>query len=53
MQNSWMVGDKKSDIDAAYNAGVKNTILISPDCSDKKGALHCVNSILDTIDIIK
>ncbi len=53
MENSWMVGDKKSDIDAAYNAGVKNTILISPDCSDKKGALYCVNSILETIDIIK
>jgi D-glycero-D-manno-heptose 1,7-bisphosphate phosphatase len=53
MENSWMIGDKKSDIDAAYNAGVKNTILISPDCSDKKGAAYCVNSILETIDIIK
>jgi D-glycero-D-manno-heptose 1,7-bisphosphate phosphatase len=53
MQNSWMIGDKKSDIDAGYNAGVKNTILISKDCSEKKGAKHCVNSILDIIDIIK
>ncbi len=52
MQNSWMIGDKKSDIDAAYNAGVKNTILISKDCSSKLGALYCVNSILDTIKII-
>lgn len=53
MENSWMIGDKKSDIDAAYNAGVKNTILISQDCSDKKGASYCVNSILETMDIIK
>lgn len=53
MENSWMIGDKKSDIDAAYNAGVKNTILISSDCSDKKGARYCVNSILDTMNIIK
>lgn len=53
MENSWLVGDKKSDIDAAYNAGVKNTILIAQDCSDKKGATYCVNSILETIDIIK
>ena len=53
MENSWMIGDKKSDIDAAHNAGVKNTILISSDCSDKKGATYCINSILETIDIIK
>jgi D-glycero-D-manno-heptose 1,7-bisphosphate phosphatase len=53
MDSSWMIGDKKSDIDAGYNAGVKNTILISNDCSDKKGAKYCVNSVLDIIDIIK
>ncbi len=47
MQASWMIGDKKSDIEAALNAGVTNTILISSDCSDKKGAKYCVNSILD------
>jgi D-glycero-D-manno-heptose 1,7-bisphosphate phosphatase len=52
MQSSWMIGDKKSDIDAAINAGVKNTILIAKDCSDKKGATYCVNSILDTMEII-
>lgn len=53
MENSWMVGDKKSDIDAAYNAGVKNTILISTDSSDKKGATYCINSILEIVNIIK
>ena len=52
MDSSWMIGDKKSDIDAGYNAGVKNTILISPDCSDKKGAKYCVNSISEIVDII-
>jgi len=53
MEASWMIGDKKSDIDAAYNSGVKNTILISPDCADKKGATYCVNTILETLKIIK
>ncbi len=53
MENSWMIGDKKSDIDAALNAGVKNTILIAKDCSDKKGASYCVSSILDVIGIVK
>ena len=53
MSSSWMIGDKKSDIDAALNAGVKNTILISKDCSDKKGAIYCVNSILDTMNIVQ
>jgi D-glycero-D-manno-heptose 1,7-bisphosphate phosphatase len=53
MQASWMIGDKKSDIYAGYNAGIKDTILISKDCSDMLGALHCVNTILDTIAIIK
>jgi D-glycero-D-manno-heptose 1,7-bisphosphate phosphatase len=53
MQASWMIGDKKSDIYAGYNAGIKDTILISKDCSDMLGASHCVNTILDTIAIIK
>jgi D-glycero-D-manno-heptose 1,7-bisphosphate phosphatase len=53
MNSSWMIGDKKSDIDAGYNAGVKNTILISPECYDKKGAKYCVNSISEIVDIIK
>jgi len=53
MQSSWMIGDKKSDIDVGYNAGVKNTILIAKDCSDSKGALYCVNKILDIMTIIK
>lgn len=52
MQHSWLIGDKESDIKAAYNAGVPNTILVASDCSDKKGASFCVNSILDTMDLI-
>ena len=52
MDASWMIGDKKTDIDAGHNAGVKNTILISPDCKDKKGAKYCVKSIKEVTDII-
>jgi len=29
LKKSWMIGDKKSDIDAAKKAGIENTILIS------------------------
>jgi D-glycero-D-manno-heptose 1,7-bisphosphate phosphatase len=53
MADSWMIGDKKSDIDAGKNAGVKNTILISKDSQDKKGAAYCVENILDILPIIK
>ncbi len=47
MSLSWMIGDKKSDIDAGKNAGVNNTIFISEDCKDKKGSKFCVKSISD------
>jgi D-glycero-D-manno-heptose 1,7-bisphosphate phosphatase len=53
MANSWMIGDKKSDILAGKNAGVKNTILISRNTQDKKGAKFCVKSVVDVLEIIK
>ena len=28
MENSWMIGDKENDIQAAHNAGIRNTILV-------------------------
>jgi D-glycero-D-manno-heptose 1,7-bisphosphate phosphatase len=49
--NSWMIGDKSSDIFAGKNAGIINTIFINnSDCADAK---YNVKSILDTINIIK
>lgn len=50
LKNSWMIGDKESDIEAALSAGIKNTILIGD--MDTKAKFK-VKSILDTISIIK
>ncbi len=51
-KSSWLVGDKLSDIKAAKNADVKNTILISSE--DKKNSLakYTVQSLYDIINII-
>jgi len=51
MKNSWMIGDKPSDIQAGENAGISNTIFIN-DITCKE-ASYSVKSILDTISIIK
>ena len=51
MQNSWMIGDKSSDIQAGINANISNTIFINS--STCKEASYSVKSILDTIEIIK
>ncbi|WP_024954278.1 D-glycero-beta-D-manno-heptose 1,7-bisphosphate 7-phosphatase [Sulfurospirillum arcachonense] len=51
MHNSWMIGDKTSDIQAGINANIPNTIFVNTlICKDAK---YNVKSILDTIDIIK
>ena len=51
IKNSWMIGDKQSDIEAGKNAGIRNTIFVnSTTC---KEALYSVTSILDIIKIIK
>ena len=42
--NSWMIGDKQTDMDAAIGAGIPNTILLGK---------TSVNFILDTINLIK
>jgi len=39
MKNSWMIGDKPSDIEAAKNAGVKNTYLTKKNRKLKTGIL--------------
>ena len=48
---SWMVGDKRSDIQTAINANVPNTIFVNNStCSDAK---YSIKSILDIMSIIK
>lgn len=42
--NSWMIGDKETDMEAAIVAGIPNTILLGK---------TSVNFILDTINLIK
>lgn len=48
---SWMIGDKPSDMDAAYHAGIKQTILIGD--GPTPHAKYYVNFLLDTINLIK
>ena len=50
LKNSWLIGDKESDIEAGLNAGIKKTILIGDRPSKAK---FVVKSILDTISIIR
>ena len=54
MKNSWMIGDKESDITAANLAGIKKTILLK---NNKKfhnisNASIIINSIFELIDVI-
>jgi D-glycero-D-manno-heptose 1,7-bisphosphate phosphatase len=50
MANSWMVGDKVSDIEAASSAGVGNTIFVGN--KEVPKATICVKSILDILKVI-
>jgi D-glycero-D-manno-heptose 1,7-bisphosphate phosphatase len=43
LENSWLIGDKSSDIQTAINANIPNRILIGKDS----------NNLFDTINIIK
>lgn len=56
MKNSWIIGDKISDIEAAKNSDVENLILVDskkyPQESDL-GIKYRVNSIFDTIPLIQ
>jgi D-glycero-D-manno-heptose 1,7-bisphosphate phosphatase len=56
MQDSWMIGDKESDILAAKNAGIFNTILVrsghSIDVSNSSST-YIINSIKDSKGFIK
>lgn len=49
MKNSWMIGDKLSDIQAAKKAGVVNTVFIGKEAC--KEAKYSVKSLLDIIKL--
>jgi D-glycero-D-manno-heptose 1,7-bisphosphate phosphatase len=49
MKNSWMIGDKPSDIQAAKKAGVVNTVFIGKEAC--KEAKYSVKSLLDIIKL--
>jgi len=56
LENSWMIGDKISDMEVAYNAGISNRILISSEYTNTKKDLkteNIISSIEETINIIK
>jgi D-glycero-D-manno-heptose 1,7-bisphosphate phosphatase len=52
LKNSWLIGDKISDIETAINANIPNKILISKDEIYLKFT-YTANNLLDTINIIK
>ncbi len=52
LKNSWLIGDKTSDIETAINANIPNRILIS-NTNNNLEISHTVNNLLETINIIK
>ena len=52
LENSWLIGDKKSDIETAINANISNKILISQDKNNLE-LLNIASSLIDAINIIK
>ena len=52
LENSWLIGDKKSDIETAINANISNKILISQDKNNSE-LLNIASSLIDAINIIK
>ena len=56
MSNSWLIGDKETDIIAANNSGITNTILlrggnkVNESISNAKNILY---SVSDCINIVK
>lgn len=55
LENSWLIGDKTSDIQTAINSGIKNHILINSTYNkDEKNDISLsANSLYDTISLIK
>ena len=56
MEESWMIGDKETDITAAKIAGIRNTILVRSGHNNQElnsKASHIVNSIKESKEIIE
>ena len=56
MRDSWMIGDSESDIQAANNAGISNTILVRSGHSINESnskSKYIIDSIKQSIDVIK
>ena len=56
MENSWMIGDKENDIQAAHNAGIRNTILVKSGHEIDElnsNSKFILNSIKDIHEVIK
>ena len=51
MKNSWMIGDKESDMKAAVNAGVKNRILLTK-TKVLSEATHRIKKISEAIELV-
>jgi len=55
MKNSWAIGDKEADIKAAFDSGIKKTILVRSGHEideSKSNAKHFMNSIKDVHQVI-
>ena len=52
IKNSWLIGDKESDIEAGHNFGIENTIFLSSNYQNKNSARYSVDTIFDIIDLI-
>ena len=52
LKNSWLIGDKISDMQTAINANIPNSILISNEKNHSE-VTNIVNNLLETINIIK
>lgn len=56
LANSWMIGDKISDINCALNAGIKNTILINSEyinILNEVTTKNIIKNIIEAKNIIK
>ena len=56
LDNSWMIGDKESDIELAFNARIVNSILISSEYNYQIKSLktkNIIKNIIETKNIIK